>query len=179
MEQSSERKPNWTEAELDVLFNGVAENINIGPQGGNDVLGKKLNDYASIKIDQETEALNKTITDITFDHPRWGPEKMSNDMPSSHPTTPTTATVDLTIAEETPSQQKARGILTLYAMPAQLPASSDKSISIKITTGATYLEWPPREWKIFTPDRKLLAWEIAASQFEYHSTGKFSIGPGE
>ncbi|CAG2254015.1 unnamed protein product [Mytilus edulis] len=87
---------------------------------------------------------------------------------------PPSSSTDLTLAEETPIQKKAREILTLGSMPAIPPARRDwKTKSIKIPTGSTFLQWPPREWETLTPDSKLLAWEFAASQLEYHSTGKF------
>ncbi|XP_063435910.1 uncharacterized protein LOC134716828 [Mytilus trossulus] len=87
---------------------------------------------------------------------------------------PPSSSTDLTITEETPIQKKAREILTLGSMPAIPPARRNwKTKSIKIPTGTTFLQWPPREWETLTPDSKLLAWEFAASQLEYHSSGKF------
>ncbi|XP_076104529.1 uncharacterized protein LOC143073103 [Mytilus galloprovincialis] len=87
---------------------------------------------------------------------------------------PPASSTDVTVAEETPIPKKAREILILGSMPAIPPASRDwKTKSIKVPTGTTFLQWPPREWETLTPDSKLLAWKFAASQFEYHSTGKF------
>ncbi|XP_060586471.1 glycosyltransferase-like protein gnt13 [Ruditapes philippinarum] len=71
---------------------------------------------------------------------------------------------------------KAKTLLTTGSMPLLPPAerewSSVPECSVNLTSN---LQWPPHQWKTFTPDQKRLVTEYAAMRLEEHHNNKLTV----